>query len=55
MEIALKNGMDSKLCDLVSNFKLENIENMLLQMFDNAEKSESIHYIGELNQNDVMF
>jgi len=55
MEVALKNGIDLRLGDLVTNFKLENVEKVVMQMFEDAAKSNRIYYIGEMNKNDAMF
>ncbi|MBR1619660.1 hypothetical protein IJ674_07180 [bacterium] len=55
MEVALKNEMDLRLEVLMSNFKLENVEKVVMQMFEDAAKSNRIYYIGEMNKNDAMF
>jgi hypothetical protein len=55
MDMVIKDSIDTKLCNMVSNFKIEEMKNTLLQMFENAEKTNSIYYIGELNKNDLMF
>lgn len=55
MDVTLEKGMDVKLFNMVSEFKLTNIENMLIQMFEDTAKSDKTYYIGELNKTDLMF
>ncbi len=55
MDATLDKMTELKLYDMVSNFKLGNIENIVMQLFDNCEKSGGMYYIGELNKNDPMF
>ena len=55
MDAVLDKGIELKLSNLVSNFKLENIENIIMQMFEDAAKSDKTYYIGELNKTDSMF
>lgn len=55
MDTVVNNDLEAKLYNLVSNFKLESIENMLMLMLDDAAKTGGINYIGELNKIDPMF
>ena len=55
MDTALNYGIDTRLSDLVANFKITNVENMLEKMFENMPMNKPLDYIGELNQTDAMF
>ena len=55
MDAALNYGIDTRLSDLVANFKITNVENMIEKMFENNSISKPLDYIGELNQTDPMF
>ena len=54
METALEYGIDKKLSELINNFKISNVENLIMSMTCEASKSTALHYIGEQNKTDVM-
>mgnify|MGYP006916033622 CR=1 FL=1 len=55
MDAALNYGIDTGLSDLVANFKITNVENMIEKMFEKMPMNKPLDYIGKLNQTDVMF
>lgn len=48
-------GIDAQLPNLIDKFKLSNIENFIIKMFQDAPKNPTIYYIGEYNKTDAMF
>ncbi len=58
MEIALKQGLTLDLAErirVLSNMcRISNIEKILSDSFETMPESRGLHYIGELNKNDVM-
>ena len=58
MEIALKQGFTLDLAErirVLSNMcRISNIEKMLSDSFESMPENRGLHYIGELNKNDVM-
>ncbi len=58
MEIALKQGFTLDLAERIralSNMcRISNIEKMLSDSFEAMPENRGLHYIGELNKNDVM-
>ena len=55
MDAAINYEIDTRLSDLVANFKITNVENILEKMFENKPMNKPLDYIGDLNQTDAMF
>ena len=58
MEIALKQGftldLAARIRALSNMCRISNIEKMLSDSFEAMPENRGLHYIGELNKNDVM-
>ena len=58
MEVAANGSyhfdLGAKIMNIVSGFKLSNIEKVLSDMLENTPNNSPINYVGELNKNDVM-
>lgn len=58
MEVALKQGFTLDIAErvkILSNMcRISNIEKMLSDCLESMPENRGLHYIGELNKNDVM-
>ena len=59
MEIAsnqwIYNNLEYKLHNIINNCKIKNLKHTLYELTENISDSKNITYLGEYNENDIMF